>query len=149
MEMQLKVLIFTRAELEKLENLEVNPPGDILIPMIRNLRLINREIEVYDEAMSKLVREIGEPTPSGGWMIPQDDPSAMSRYQQARQEALETDIDIDLHPLDVKRVLQAMKRKKGFEVPMVCLVRLDYLFDIENLEALSEAELHQLTDPDA
>lgn len=149
MEMQLKVLTRTRAELEKLENLEVNPPGDILIPLIRNLRLINREIEVYDEAMSKLVREIGEPTPSGGWMIPQDDPSAMSRYQQARQEAVETDIDIDLHPLDVKRVLQAMKRKKGFEVPMVCLVRLDYLFDIENLEALSEAELRQLTDPDA
>jgi len=120
----------TRAELKVLEETDVAPPGALLIPIIRNLRHINAALRDYDEAIQRVIQEIGQPTPRG-WMIPEDDPAAQRIFYQEQQDMLNTEVEVDIHPIGISRFIQAMRKKDGFEVPLRTLVRLDYLIELD------------------
>lgn len=128
---KLKVFTRTRAELQTLENLKVSPPASLLVPLIRNLRQINAVLRDFDEAMSRVVREVGRPDGRGGWQVPTDDADAVRRYYAEQDDAVETEVEVDLHPIPLSRFLAAMQKKPSFEVPIRALIRLDYLIPID------------------
>jgi len=130
MEYRLKTFTRTREELETLENLDITPPGDLLIPLVRNLRHINAALNDYDEAVQKVIRELGQPGPRG-WFIPTDDVDSQAAFYRAQREMLETEIEVDIHPLALSRFVKAAQDKPGFQVPLRCLTRLTYLIDLD------------------
>lgn len=131
MKLKMKQLIRTRRELEILEEFEVTPPGDLMVPLIRNLRHINAALDDYDEAMRRVIREVGEPH-QGGWRIPPDDTEGSMAYDKARREAADAEVDIDVHPLALSRFLKAKKDKPKYDIPLSVLRRLDYLIVIDD-----------------
>lgn len=127
---KLKQFTRTRQQLHELENSEVTPPGKLLVPLIRNMRHINAVLSDYDEAINRVIKELGEPS-QRGWVIPQDNTDAQRRFYEERDAILESEVDVDIHPLALSRFIEAMRDKKGFEVSLSALIHLDYLIEID------------------
>jgi len=127
---QVKEFTRTRAELSALENIEVTPPGKLLIPLIRNLRQINAVLADYDEGIQRVLREVGEVS-SRGWVIPADDEYGQAVFYQTQTEMLETEVEVDIHPLALSRFIEATQEKPSFQVPLRCFTRLTYLIELD------------------
>lgn len=114
MKIKMEKILGSRNSIKKIGDAQ-GLPGDIIIDVVKNIKAINAEIKIYDEARAKLFDEHCEKDEEGNFIVVDDKGSLKikeghySIVLEEEKKLNDTIVDIAIKKIDYSKVVDAAK----------------------------------------